>query len=550
MRRLILIQVLVLTAACSLTPTAGYAQAVQPTTLDETWTLSVAGQVVRVNPDGSFRIPNISAPDQFGPGGPGTRPDFLSDDFVRLVGFSTAGGTTRYVFSDPFQLRQRETVLISELTLTFSPPPFPDSIRAAPDLPTLTAIGQSTQVRVLGTLVDGTTIDVTPRSLWTVYRTSNGKVGSVDGDGRVTAVGPGTVFITAINEGATAVAQIVVSPGDPLTTVTGIVRDATGRPVEGVTITLLGASGTAVTGADGAFRMPGVAAAVAIQGALARTTDAAMWFGLSSGLKTVRGGLTDAGVVRVTRCAELGIADCEDTDGDCLPNSVETTLRLDPIRPDSDNDGILDGEEDTDGDGLPNCAEVAGGTNPGRSDTDGDGLTDGAESLTHGTDPRRVDTDGDVLSDGREIALGLDPLRDDTDGDGWNDEAETTAGSHPGRFDSRPPLFVASARDVGVGLVQSGSSAEGKFGVTMASPAVSMVASRFPRGGEFPVGTIVSLPSVSIGLPSFGGVVTPLNALVAHPIVYVALPAFRAGGDAGASGQIAQPPVSVGFGSE
>ena len=60
--------------------------------LDETWTVSVNGQTVQVNSDGSFRIPNIPAPDQFGVSGPGSPPDFLSDDFLRVVGVSTAGG--------------------------------------------------------------------------------------------------------------------------------------------------------------------------------------------------------------------------------------------------------------------------------------------------------------------------------------------------------------------------------------------------------------------------------------------------------------------------
>ena len=41
--------------------------------LDETWTVTVAGQTVQVNPDGSFAIPNVAAPDLFGPGGPGRR---------------------------------------------------------------------------------------------------------------------------------------------------------------------------------------------------------------------------------------------------------------------------------------------------------------------------------------------------------------------------------------------------------------------------------------------------------------------------------------------
>ena len=67
--------------------------------LDETWTLTIAGQSVQANANGSFRIPNIAAPDLFGEGGLGTAPDFLSDDFLRLTGVSTQDGRTRYVFS-------------------------------------------------------------------------------------------------------------------------------------------------------------------------------------------------------------------------------------------------------------------------------------------------------------------------------------------------------------------------------------------------------------------------------------------------------------------
>ena len=70
--------------------------------LDETWTVTVNGQRVQVNPDGTFFIPNIPAADLFGPDGPGTIPDFLSDDFVRVIGSSTVNGMTRWVFNDPF----------------------------------------------------------------------------------------------------------------------------------------------------------------------------------------------------------------------------------------------------------------------------------------------------------------------------------------------------------------------------------------------------------------------------------------------------------------
>ncbi|HFI0564536.1 TPA: LPXTG cell wall anchor domain-containing protein, partial [Streptococcus suis] len=52
--------------------------------------------------------------------------------------------------------------------------------------------------------------------------------------------------------------------------------------------------------------------------------------------------------------------------------------------------------------------EKANGTNPKTPDTDGDGVTDGQEK-TDGTDPKTPDTDGDGVTDGEEKANGTDP---------------------------------------------------------------------------------------------------------------------------------------------
>jgi hypothetical protein len=49
------------------------------------------------------------------------------------------------------------------------------------------------------------------------------------------------------------------------------------------------------------------------------------------------------------------------------------------------------------------------GTDPNDPDTDGDGLTDGDEVNTHGTDPNNQDTDGDGLTDKEEVDLGRNP---------------------------------------------------------------------------------------------------------------------------------------------
>ncbi|MCF6239693.1 MAG: hypothetical protein L3J79_12980, partial [Candidatus Marinimicrobia bacterium] len=170
-----------------------------------------------------------------------------------------------------------------------------------------------------------------------------------------------------------------------------------------------------------------------------------------------------------------------DTDGDGLVDSEELYVYLtDPDNPDSDADGLSDGDEiqaqtnpnapDTDGDGLPdgwevvygldpitigtdatddvdndglsNLEEFTEGTDPNNPDSDGDGLSDGDEVDIHGADPNLLDTDADGLPDGWELANGLDPLvagadaTDDPDEDGLDNLGEYTAGSDPNLADS------------------------------------------------------------------------------------------------------------------
>lgn len=106
----------------------------------------------------------------------------------------------------------------------------------------------------------------------------------------------------------------------------------------------------------------------------------------------------------------------ENTDGDdCNRILLDgTTIFNNLIDPDSDNDGLLDGEEwlfgsdmlnaDTEGDGIGDYEEYIEGTNPIDSDTDWDGLTD-YEELRLASDglltaPTNPDMDGDTLFDG------------------------------------------------------------------------------------------------------------------------------------------------------
>jgi FG-GAP-like repeat/Bacterial TSP3 repeat len=174
-----------------------------------------------------------------------------------------------------------------------------------------------------------------------------------------------------------------------------------------------------------------------------------------------------------------------DSDGDGISDGDEVTLHAtDPLDPDTDGDGLTDGfdplapgeqAQDPDADALDNAGEQAAGTDPRNPDTDGDGLSDGFEvangfdpllpgeqlqdpdgdgldnsmEQAAGTDPLDPDTDRDGLSDGDELNVyATDPLDADTDGDGARDGREVGAGTDPNDPTSRPPgrpaMFHAS----------------------------------------------------------------------------------------------------------
>ena len=151
-----------------------------------------------------------------------------------------------------------------------------------------------------------------------------------------------------------------------------------------------------------------------------------------------------------------------DTDSDGLTDGEEWSIyRTDPLRKDTDLDGLTDGEEvretytsptasDTDIDGLADGDEVSLGLSPRIWDTDGDGLSDGEEWSIYRTDPLRVDSDGDLLSDSLELLLGLDPTTPNTDRDGILDSIEVIFGEdavdpfsppHPAPADSDRDLL-------------------------------------------------------------------------------------------------------------
>lgn len=87
-----------------------------------------------------------------------------------------------------------------------------------------------------------------------------------------------------------------------------------------------------------------------------------------------------------------------DSDGDRLSDVRESELGTDPYNPDTDDDGLTDGEEVLDYQ-----------TNPLDPDTDLDGLKDGEEVKQYDTDPLDRDTDDGGVADGHEV------IEDNTD---------------------------------------------------------------------------------------------------------------------------------------
>ena len=78
---------------------------------------------------------------------------------------------------------------------------------------------------------------------------------------------------------------------------------------------------------------------------------------------------------------------------------------------------------DQDADNAPDELEPGLGLDPSNPDTDGDGVADGDESNIYGTDPLNPDTDGDGASDGEELfGIFTDPVV-------WNDFSTQGTGS-------------------------------------------------------------------------------------------------------------------------
>ncbi len=169
----------------------------------------------------------------------------------------------------------------------------------------------------------------------------------------------------------------------------------------------------------------------------------------------------------------IGEDEDADPDHDGLTTRQERKIGTDPHNPDTDGDGLTDGEEvlkyktnplnpDTDGDGLKDGEEVkVYGTDPLNPDTDGDGLTDGEEVLKYKTNPLNPDTDNDGLTDGDEVHIyHTDPLNPDTDHGGVPDGVEVRRGTDPLNPADDFPKKETLAIEIGKPIVLEGVTFE------------------------------------------------------------------------------------------
>ena len=157
-----------------------------------------------------------------------------------------------------------------------------------------------------------------------------------------------------------------------------------------------------------------------------------------------------------------------DTDNDGLSDAVEANscyleeggacVTTAGWKADTDEDGLIDGQEDKDDDGLVGSKE----TNPLLADTDGDGDIDGLElgCATDPIDPASVHTDKDEndVCDGAQV---------DSDGDGIADGVETFCGFLPDSNESTPSFddLEDLDDDSHINCVDEDDDADGKWDV-------------------------------------------------------------------------------------
>ncbi|XXF79847.1 MYXO-CTERM sorting domain-containing protein [Myxococcaceae bacterium GXIMD 01537] len=297
------------------------------------------------------------------------------------------------------------------------------------------------QFSARGEDADGNTVAITP--VWSVI----GGAGTLTSEGLFTATQhPGSYpdSVQASAEGITGTASITVAPGgihhvvlsprEPTVAVHGTVAfSAKAFDAFDNEIGLLTPTWEVING-GGTIDASGVFTAGADSGTFSDTVKVTMGGKSDTTSVTVATDFDGDGMPDAWELAngfDPSTADDAslDADGDALTNAAEFELGTKPRDADTDDDGVLDGQEpkpgeDADGDGLANVKDP---------DSDNDGLTDGTEMAVT---TAHADTDvsqGHFTADA-DPASSTGPLTPDTDGDGRKDGDEDA--NHNGKVDS------------------------------------------------------------------------------------------------------------------
>jgi hypothetical protein len=289
---------------------AGGASAVAQQYANVGCTVTIENRSTQVDSDGTWSIPNV--------------PIIYGQYQVHIVCPQT-DGTLLDAYSPYVNLNNNANAAIPLLPLSV-PSALPQGLSLTVSAGSLSAAGSQMQLSTIQVFSDGTGTDATLGSEGTTYFSSNTAVATVSADGLVTAVGPGSLTITANNNGLVATLQVgsfasLDSDGDGMPDAWEIANGL--NPYD--------------------------------------PTDAA--------LDPDNDGLTNLQEYQLGTNPHVA-----DTDGDGLTDGQEVKLGTNPLVADTDGDGLSDGQE------------VALGTNPLLADTDGDGIPDGIE-VKIGTNP-------------------------------------------------------------------------------------------------------------------------------------------------------------------
>jgi hypothetical protein len=221
---------------------------------------------------------------------------------------------------------------------------------------------------------------------------------AVDADGPTLVYGdiPGGTVIGPPTEGAAPVTSDVVyaPPGTngDITATDGNAATMGPGDASAAPGTVTGGSGTALLGPDGTYTVTEVSPSDVTVGESAVLAPEPVYEpapeAVAAPVETTEPVATDTAVVDTAVASDL------DSDADNYVDAAELEAGLDPYNPDTDGDGVADGDE----------VNIYF-TDPWVWDSDGDGISDGEELFGLLTNPLVWDTDGDGLGDGETVVV-------------------------------------------------------------------------------------------------------------------------------------------------